>query len=97
MDRALVSAFHLHGWAPSMALTALGPVFGLRGAPRGLVEAAAAAGTIAWIRDQGWGPAQARSLQRQEWVRLRLSGLSEPPEWFSDAAKREASRGRRLL
>eukprot|EP00969_Alexandrium_andersonii_P052626 2312277-Alexandrium_andersonii.AAC.1 len=55
MDRSLCSAFHLHGWAPSMALTALGPVFGLRGAPRGLAEAAAAAGAVAWIRDQGWG------------------------------------------
>eukprot|EP00969_Alexandrium_andersonii_P167394 7399785-Alexandrium_andersonii.AAC.1 len=63
-----------------MALAALGPAFGLRGAPRGLVEAAAAAGAAAWIRDQGWGPAQARTLQRQEWVRLRIAGLAEPPE-----------------
>eukprot|EP00969_Alexandrium_andersonii_P027060 1180080-Alexandrium_andersonii.AAC.1 len=80
-----------------MALTSLGPVFGLRGAPRGLAEAAAAAGAVAWIRDQGWGPAQARGYQREEWVRLRLAGIGEAPEWFSDAAQREAARDRRLL
>eukprot|EP00969_Alexandrium_andersonii_P097626 4311026-Alexandrium_andersonii.AAC.1 len=82
MDRALVTAFHLHGRAPAMAFTALGPVAGFWGAPRGLAEAATAAGDVAWIRDQGWGPAQARALQRQEWVRLRIAGLAEPPEWL---------------
>eukprot|EP00969_Alexandrium_andersonii_P053900 2371705-Alexandrium_andersonii.AAC.1 len=38
MDRALTSAFHLEGWAPGMALTALGPVFGLKGSPPALLR-----------------------------------------------------------
>eukprot|EP00969_Alexandrium_andersonii_P077662 3425335-Alexandrium_andersonii.AAC.1 len=80
MERAAATAFHLHGWAPAMALAALGPVFGLRGAPRGLYEAALAAGAMAWIRDQGWGPAAARVQQRGEWGRLRRVGLGEAPE-----------------
>eukprot|EP00969_Alexandrium_andersonii_P095143 4202666-Alexandrium_andersonii.AAC.1 len=63
-----------------MALAALGPVFGLRGAPRGLLEAALAAGAIAWIREQGWGPALGRSRQRDEWVRLRRAGIADAPE-----------------
>eukprot|EP00969_Alexandrium_andersonii_P219435 9691307-Alexandrium_andersonii.AAC.1 len=80
MDRATATAFHLHGWAPPMALAALGPVFGLRGSPRGLFEAALAAGAMAWIRDQGWGPAMARTRQRDEWIRLRRAGIGEAPE-----------------
>eukprot|EP00969_Alexandrium_andersonii_P091331 4031890-Alexandrium_andersonii.AAC.1 len=65
-----------------MALAALGPVFGLRGSPRGLYEAALAAGAMAWIRDQGWGPAAARVRQRDEWAHLRRAGLRDAPEWF---------------
>eukprot|EP00969_Alexandrium_andersonii_P262865 11619475-Alexandrium_andersonii.AAC.1 len=65
MDRVLSAAFHLGGWAPGMALAALGPVYGLKGAPRGLAEAAQAAGAMAWIREQGWGPAQSRDQQRR--------------------------------
>eukprot|EP00969_Alexandrium_andersonii_P354414 15442100-Alexandrium_andersonii.AAC.1 len=80
-----------------MALAALGPAFGLRGAPRGLYEAALAAGAMAWIRDQGWGPAAARVQQREEWGRLRRVGLGEAPEWFSEAARREAVRDQRLF
>eukprot|EP00969_Alexandrium_andersonii_P061357 2705199-Alexandrium_andersonii.AAC.1 len=80
MNRALTAAFHLTGWAPPMALTSLGPAFGLRGAPRGLGEASAAAGAMVWVRDQGWGPPQARGQQRREWTRLRLAGLAEPPD-----------------
>eukprot|EP00969_Alexandrium_andersonii_P125244 5536650-Alexandrium_andersonii.AAC.1 len=75
MDRALSAAFHLAGWAPGMAVTALGPVFGIKGAPRGLAEAARAAGATAWIREQGWGPAQARGQQRRTWAELRRAGI----------------------
>eukprot|EP00969_Alexandrium_andersonii_P344819 15242171-Alexandrium_andersonii.AAC.1 len=71
MDSAAAAAFHLQGWASIMALAALGPVYGLRGAPRGLYEASLAAGAMAWIRDQGWGPAASRVRQRDAWTLLR--------------------------
>eukprot|EP00969_Alexandrium_andersonii_P247417 10933039-Alexandrium_andersonii.AAC.1 len=69
-----------------MALTSLGPVFGISGAPRGLGEAAQAVGAIAWIREQGWGPAQSRGEQRWAWAKLRRCGIVEPPEWPSEEA-----------
>eukprot|EP00969_Alexandrium_andersonii_P310095 13703635-Alexandrium_andersonii.AAC.1 len=80
-----------------MALTALGPVFGLKGSPRGLAEAARAAGAMAWIRDHGWGPAQARGEQRRAWNDLRRVGIAETPDWFAELACRGADRDRRLL
>eukprot|EP00969_Alexandrium_andersonii_P232059 10247077-Alexandrium_andersonii.AAC.1 len=97
MDRTLSTAFHLKGWAPGMALTALGPVFGLKGSTRGLAEASQAAGAMAWIRDHGWGPAQAREEQRRTWNDLRRAGIAEPPDWFAELARKEAERFRRLL
>eukprot|EP00969_Alexandrium_andersonii_P133089 5885672-Alexandrium_andersonii.AAC.1 len=72
-----------------MALTALGPVFGLKGSPRGLAEAARAAGAMAWIRDHGWGPSQAQEEQRRAWSDLRRIGLTDTPDWFSELARRE--------
>eukprot|EP00969_Alexandrium_andersonii_P246729 10903783-Alexandrium_andersonii.AAC.1 len=82
MDRALSTAFHLGGWAPGMAITALGPAFGLKGSPRGLAEASQAAGTMAWIRGHGWGPAQAREEQRRTWSDLRRAGIADPLNGF---------------
>eukprot|EP00969_Alexandrium_andersonii_P172730 7636336-Alexandrium_andersonii.AAC.1 len=86
MDRALSTAFHLGGWAPGMATTALGPVFGLKGSPQKLAEASQAAGAMAWIREHGWGPAQAREQQRRAWSDLRRAGIADPPEWLSELA-----------
>eukprot|EP00969_Alexandrium_andersonii_P253624 11209426-Alexandrium_andersonii.AAC.1 len=80
MERALARTFHLSGWAPGMAVTSLGPVFGLRGSPRGLLEVARAAGAMAWVRDHGWGPGQAREDQRNAWGDLRRAALADVPE-----------------
>eukprot|EP00969_Alexandrium_andersonii_P094660 4181882-Alexandrium_andersonii.AAC.1 len=63
-----------------MALTSLGLVFGISGAPHGLAEAARTAEAIAWIREQGWGPARACVELRRAWAQLRLGGIVEPPE-----------------
>eukprot|EP00969_Alexandrium_andersonii_P261727 11570388-Alexandrium_andersonii.AAC.1 len=52
---------------------------------------------MAWIRDQGWGPAAARVQQREERGRLRRVGLTEAPEWCSEAARRETVRDQRLF
>eukprot|EP00969_Alexandrium_andersonii_P072739 3209839-Alexandrium_andersonii.AAC.1 len=69
-----------------MALTALGPVFGFKGSPRGLAEVAQAAGAMAWIRDHGWGPAQACDEQRRTWNEFRRVGIAEAPDWFTELA-----------
>eukprot|EP00969_Alexandrium_andersonii_P130980 5791914-Alexandrium_andersonii.AAC.1 len=52
---------------------------------------------MAWIRDHGWGPAQAREEQRRTWNELRRAGIAEAPDWFTELASRDAERDRRLL
>eukprot|EP00969_Alexandrium_andersonii_P072983 3220034-Alexandrium_andersonii.AAC.1 len=52
---------------------------------------------MAWIREQGWGPAQSRGQQRRAWGELRRAGIADPPDWLSELAQKEAERDRRLL
>ena len=54
-------------WCPVWAITALGPYFSVKGAPRCTRASAAAAGIMSFVQDHTWGPAQAVGLQQGLW------------------------------
>ena len=56
--------FRTVGWLPAKYLPGLGPLFGVRGAPKCLATAARAAGAVAGARDGGWGPSPERRQQK---------------------------------
>eukprot|EP00969_Alexandrium_andersonii_P288028 12733608-Alexandrium_andersonii.AAC.1 len=58
LDRGMALAFGTAGWAPVVALSALGVMHGVRGAPRDPRATAMAVGASSWLGSRGWGPAQ---------------------------------------
>ena len=58
--------FRTNGWAPWWMATAPGLIWGVSGGPRCPLAAAAAAGALATLRGEGWGPAEAKLAQRNE-------------------------------
>ena len=100
LDRLTASAFQTHGWAPSAAVSALGAVFRVRGAPRDLLAASRAGALRAFLHGTSWGPPSAPSGP-PAWVRaLRQAALAgpapaAPPGWsrpgpWWDALRRSA-------
>eukprot|EP00969_Alexandrium_andersonii_P310573 13723749-Alexandrium_andersonii.AAC.1 len=66
LDRGMATAFGAAGWAPPMALSALGVVHGVRGAPRDPRAAILAVGAAAWLATRGWGPEQEGDCLRRQ-------------------------------
>eukprot|EP00969_Alexandrium_andersonii_P289839 12811090-Alexandrium_andersonii.AAC.1 len=62
----MATAFGAAGWAPPMALSALGVVHGVRGAPRDPRAVAMAVGAAAWLATRGWGPEQENDHLRRQ-------------------------------
>ena len=66
-------------WCTTTAITALGPVWGIRGSPKCPEASARAQGALAHIRGSAWGPAPARRAQGAAWAAVVT--------WAHDAAR----------
>eukprot|EP00969_Alexandrium_andersonii_P187872 8301567-Alexandrium_andersonii.AAC.1 len=61
-----------------MALSALGVVHGVRGAPRDPCAIAVAVGVAAWLAARGWGPEQESSFLHRQLASI-LRALQKAP------------------
>ena len=68
LARGMATAFCTGGWAPPVALSALGVVHGVSGSPRDPAAVIMAVGAAAWLGSRGWGPGEEGEVLRSQVV-----------------------------